>query len=209
MSAFFRSFRVDKPAIRPLGDDQVAQDEQNEVASLQFERMQARIAQLERDNKKLKKERDAQQRSLVSLSRVVKAGEDVDRMEQLEDEFLAGEVISADDALELTISNLREQVECMEDERETFIKTIVSLEATVHELTSQNEAKDCKIQALKQIYEAVKTSSAVSTRTELLSDDSLSTISDDSPKPKTLSFRARGVSVKEERDRQATLKPFL
>jgi chromosome segregation ATPase len=157
----------------------------------------SRVAQLERENHQLKQEIDTQRKMLKELTKVVQAGKNIAKTEQLEDDFLSGQVISADDALDLTVFNLRQQVESMEDERESFIRTIVNLEAEIHDLKLQNEAKDCKIEALQSVYTATKKAQQGSQQQQDIA-------AAHSFKP-SLGFKARGAALREEREISTTL----
>jgi cell division protein FtsB len=157
--------------------------------------LEMRIAQLERENHLLKQERETQRQMLKELTKVVQAGKNAAKTEELEDDFLAGKVITADDALDLTVFNLRQQVESMEDERESFIRTIVNLEAEIHDLKLQNEAKDCKIDALQSVYTATKKAQQTTTQASSANPNF---------KP-SLGFKARGASLREEREINVTL----
>jgi hypothetical protein len=64
------------------------------------------------------------------------------------------DLISADEAIMLTIGNLRNQIESMEDERCEFLQTIVGMEAKHEEYCRIDEARTIKIQCLQEAYHA-------------------------------------------------------
>jgi len=101
----------------------------------QLEELRLKLVSVERENVLLRKQQDRSK-----------------EIANAKNEFLAGKEISSEDSLLLTIENLQAHVEAMEDERENFIRMIVSLESQVKTLESQNEAGNSKIEALETLF---------------------------------------------------------
>ena len=75
----------------------------------------------------------------------------VSRQYQAMDMLLSGQEITNDDAATMLVSNLRWQVEALEDDRRDYMKSIKRLEAKVEELLSLKDAYECKIGALESV----------------------------------------------------------
>jgi chromosome segregation ATPase len=62
-------------------------------------------------------------------------------------------ILSPQQALDLTLSTLREQIEALEDERQSYIGRIRSLQKFLEEQRRENEARELKIMALERQME--------------------------------------------------------
>ncbi len=76
--------------------------------------------------------------------------------------FIDSLILSPQQALDLTLSTLREQIEALENERQSYIIRIRSLQNFLEEQRRENEARELKIMALeRQMEEFCKENSAL------------------------------------------------
>ena len=109
----------------------------------------ARLSQLRLEKRELQRRLDQQKTSLEHLTTIIKACHDP----------LASLPLQPDDtnnmttlqATMLTITNLRDQVEAMEDERDDFILSLHQVRSRNAQLQMENEAQSLKIQTLERV----------------------------------------------------------
>ena len=113
--------------------------------------MNARLAQLRLEKRELQRRLDQQKTSLEHLSTIVKACHDPLVNLPLQEPDDTNNNMTTLQATMLTITNLRDQVEAMEDERDDFILSLHQVRSRNAQLQMENEAQSLKIQTLERV----------------------------------------------------------
>jgi hypothetical protein len=105
----------------------------------------------------LKAERDANKSVVVELSESIwssgKQQPNNPQSEEAAKELIEkGGVIPENSALEMTITHLQKKIEQLEEEKAEFMNTVTELQASINEITQENEARELKISALESQF---------------------------------------------------------
>lgn len=123
---------------------------------LEVKELKLKLEEIERENVVLRQQRNHQQDMIADLGKIVDGAQRrTTDTEETERKFQSGENITPEEAMRLTVNNLRLQVEAMEDEREYFIRSISELKHKKGELEMCNEAYALKISALESIFHEI------------------------------------------------------
>ena len=127
-----------------------------QVATLTIEVQQLRMA-LQNSNTQLEalqQERDANRAMVVELSDVFRMTDEPQNVENYESaqKLKDGEVLTRDQALELTVVSLRKKVETLAEEKSDSQATIEALKRAMLELQQDNDARENKINALESQF---------------------------------------------------------
>ena len=127
-----------------------------QVATLTIEVEQLRMALQNSDTQleALQQERDANRTMMVGLSDVFRMTDETLNVENCESaqKLKDGEVLTRDQALELTVVSLRKKVETLAEEKSDSQATIEALKEAMLELQQDNEARETKINALESQF---------------------------------------------------------
>jgi hypothetical protein len=122
--------------------------------SMEVDRLQLKIKQLAAENQQLKNQREADKCMMVDLSVVVKSLQslsfDSDDEEDDEEEEEV-EILTAEKAFDMTLRNMKYQIEGLEDERQKLSGKCKNQSNTIASLTNDNELLGTKVEILGEI----------------------------------------------------------
>lgn len=118
-----------------------------------YQSLLKQLQDIQRENERLKTENEDLRSTNANLSEAISKSPNhsIARTLKARDSVMKGRKVSSEDALILSVSNLRAQVEAMEDERDGHIRAIEGLESTTSDLLAQNEAYEIQVSTLTAI----------------------------------------------------------
>jgi hypothetical protein len=124
--------------------------------SMEVDSLHLKIKQLAAENQQLKNEREADKSTMLDLSGVVKSLQcvsfDSDEEEDDDEEEEEVEMLTAEKALDMTLRNMKYQIEGLEDERQRFSCKCKNQSKTIASLTNDNELLGTKVEMLEELF---------------------------------------------------------
>ena len=122
--------------------------------SMEVDSLHVKIKKLAAENQQLKNTREADQSMMLVLSGVVKSLQcvafDSDEEEDDEEEEEI-EILTAEKALDMTLRNMKYQIEGLEDDRQTLSGKCKNQANTIASLTNDNELLGTKVEMLEEV----------------------------------------------------------
>ena len=106
----------------------------------------------------MQKERDAEKSKLIGLSVVVRSLQSLASQNEEDEEDLDSEeeseeiVLTAESALDMTLKNMKFQIEDLEEERQRLATKCKEQSATIESMTKQNEMYEVKVEMLEELF---------------------------------------------------------
>ena len=124
--------------------------------SMEVDRLHGQIRKLIEENEQIKRERDADRLKMVNLSNVVRsiqnasAESDDESEDDVEDED-EDEVLTPEKALDMTLKNMKYQIETLEDERQKLSIICKGQVKTISSLKKDNELMEVRVEMLEEL----------------------------------------------------------
>jgi hypothetical protein len=124
-------------------------------ASMDVDRLHLHIRKLEANINGMKTERETERVNMIHLSGTVRSLQSCQESDEEEEEEEDEALLTPEKALDMTLKNLKFQIEFLEDERQKMTLKCMSLANTIETLKKDNELKEVRTRIFEELFRSL------------------------------------------------------